>query len=298
VSPVEDLLCGAAAGGVARILCAPLDVIKIRFQVMNEMPSRYQYDSVLSAARSILANEGASGFWKGNIAALMMVVPYASLQFAAFYQLQQSGVAPIAEPHRSLVLGAASGVVATACTYPLDLLRTRFAAQTEPPVYSSLRHAVRTIYRDRGVPGFYAGLQPTLIEIVPYVAIQFATYESARARVLQRSSTGVATPAESLAIGALTGLVAKLATLPLDTAKKRMQVEGQFASASCHAPARQPYSGVYDVLARVYAREGWRGLFRGTVPSLLKAAPNSAVTFAVYEETRSAIARRRLSAGD
>lgn len=39
--PVVDAFSGAVAGGVARVAIAPLDVIKIRFQVWNrEAPSK------------------------------------------------------------------------------------------------------------------------------------------------------------------------------------------------------------------------------------------------------------------
>ena len=36
-------------------------------------------------------------------------------------------------------------------------------------------------------------------------------------------------------------------------------------------------------LASIYGREGIRGLYKGAVPSLIKAAPAAAITFSVYE---------------
>ena len=37
--------------------------------------------------------------------------------------------------------------------------------------------ATRSIYRSRGLGGFYAGLLPTLLRDVPEIAIQFTLYE-------------------------------------------------------------------------------------------------------------------------
>ena len=37
--------------------------------------------------------------------------------------------------------------------------------------------ATQTIYRSRGLGGFYAGLLPTLLRDVPEIAIQFTLYE-------------------------------------------------------------------------------------------------------------------------
>jgi solute carrier family 25 thiamine pyrophosphate transporter 19 len=33
----------------------------------------------------------------------------------------------------------------------------------------------------------------------------------------------------------------------------------------------------------ILAKEGWRGLYKGTLPSVVKAAPAAAITFAVYD---------------
>ena len=58
--------------------------------------------------------------------------------------------------------GAVGGAAGTAATYPLDLLRTRFAAQGNDRVYASLRRAVWEIRRDEGPRGFFRGLTPAL----------------------------------------------------------------------------------------------------------------------------------------
>ena len=43
------------------------------------------------------------------------------------------------------------------------------------------------------------------------------------------------------------------------------------------------YKGLGHAIRRILAEEGWRGLYKGTLPSLVKAAPNAAITFYVYE---------------
>lgn len=80
----------------------------------------------------------------------------------------------------SLVAGSFSGFCATISTYPLDLLRTRFAAQQEHKVYRSLWHAAKHIWSREGFGGFYVGMAPTLIGIVPLMAVQFGSYEAMR----------------------------------------------------------------------------------------------------------------------
>lgn len=276
----QDLLCGAVAGTTARLVVAPLDVLKIRFQIQSHTHGLYRYTTMMSALRNIVATEGPHALWKGNVPALLMVAPYASFQMATFYQLKQSQYISLPDPYASLVMGAMSASVATLCTYPLDLLRTRFAAQGEPKRYPTLRTALRAIYCQNGLRAFYAGLQPTLVEIIPFIAVHFALYESLKRRYMTAFNTQQLQPHESMAVGALSGTASKFMTLPLDNAKKLMQVEGQF-DLSPSSTSR--YRGVTHVLQNVWRRDGLRGWFRGTAPSLAKAAPNSAITFAVYE---------------
>lgn len=280
LTPLQDLFCGAVAGTVARLVVAPLDVLKIRFQIQSHTHGLYRYTTMTSALRTIVATEGPLALWKGNIPALLMVTPYVSLQMATFYQLKQSQYISLPDPYASLVLGAVSASVATLFTYPLDLLRTRFAAQSEPKRYPTIRHALRAMYHQNGLRAFYAGLQPTLIEIIPYIATHFALYESLKRKYMTAFNTQQLQPYESMGIGALSGTTSKFLTLPLDNAKKLMQVEGQF-DPSPSSTSR--YRGIAHVLRSIWKRDGLRGWFRGIAPSLVKAAPNSAITFATYE---------------
>lgn len=45
------------------------------------------------------------------------------------------------------------------------------------------------------------------------------------------------------------------------------------------------YRNMFDALRRILQREGWAGLYKGIVPSTVKAAPAGAVTFVAYEYT-------------
>ena len=64
--------------------------------------------------------------------------------------------------------------------YPLDLVRTRLAAQTSSNYYHGIAGTFATILRDEGVPGLYRGLGPTLIQVAPSLAINYCAYETLR----------------------------------------------------------------------------------------------------------------------
>ncbi len=127
----EDLIAGAASGVVSRFVVAPFDVIKIRFQLQDTTSGTPKYTSVLGAARRITLEEGVRALWKGNISATAMAVPYSAVTFLTNQQFKSmvssSNRTPM--PGISIITGSLSGMCATLVSYPLDLMRTRFAAQ-------------------------------------------------------------------------------------------------------------------------------------------------------------------------
>jgi len=337
---VRNALAGGVAGACQRMASAPLDVIKIRFEVQIEPTTashRAKYGrGVWHALRTIVREEGVAGLWRGNVPGLAMVVPYGAAQFLVYQSLKDVagregifgggfGGGAGGTFASEMVCGGTAGAVATLVTYPLDLLRTRLAAQGEPKAYRTMREAAWAVHRAAGVSGLYTGIRPSLVEIVPYMALNFAVYNLARDQFLERrrrqrcdvscvdplqegqsvsergagtgngtggrilsENDGVLAPVENLACGWVSGLVSKTAVHPLDVVKKRFQVAGMHRSESYGMPiAREVYrEGITSCMLHIVRTEGVRGIYKGLFPSLLKAAPSAAVTFTVYDRVR------------
>lgn len=81
--------------------------------------------------------------------------------------------------------------------------------------------------------------------------------------------------------GGLAGEALWLGSYPFDVVKSKMQTDG--------FGAEQRYKTMRDCFAQTYRGEGLRGFWRGIVPTLLRAMPVSAGTFAVVEMTMRAI---------
>lgn len=186
----------------------------------------------------------------------------------------------------SFVSGAVAGAAATTLTYPLDLLRTRFAAQGTDRIYVSLRSSVRDIARNEGFEGFFQGLGASVAQIVPYMGLFFSAYET-----LRPSLTSLSLPIGSgdAAAGMLAGIFAKTGVFPLDLIRKRLQVQGP--TRSRYAGGKVPLYGksVWATGQAILRREGWRGLYRGLGVSLVKSAPASAVSMWTYERALKAL---------
>ncbi|OVA14999.1 Mitochondrial carrier protein [Macleaya cordata] len=310
-----DATAGAIAGGISRTVTSPLDVIKIRFQVQLEPTSSWalarkelygssKYTGILQATKDIFREEGLRGFWRGNVPALLMVMPYTSIQFMVLHKFKTfaSGSSKSEDhirlsPYLSYLSGALAGCAATIGSYPFDLLRTILASQGEPKVYSTMRSAFVDIVRTRGFRGLYAGLSPTLVEIIPYAGLQFGTYDTFkrwtmgwnryRSSHLSADRTDDSLSSFQLFLcGLAAGTCAKAVCHPLDVVKKRFQIEGLPRHPKYGARVEpRSYNGMFDAIRRILVTEGWAGLYKGIVPSIIKAAPAGAVTFVAYEYT-------------
>lgn len=294
-SKMQVVAAGATAGLISRFIIAPLDVVKIRLQLQTHSlsdPLSHRdlgggpvYKGTLSTLRHILANEGITGLWKGNIPAELMYVCYSAIQFTAYrsttlFLHRCIGEGTIPHSAESFVCGASAGAAATTATYPLDLLRTRFAAQGNDRIYTSLRMAVMDIAHEEGPKGFFRGLAPGLAQIVPYMGLFFATYETLRQPLgkLELPFGG-----GEAAAGVTASVLAKTGVFPLDLVRKRIQVQGPRRARYVHKNIPEYAGGTTGALKTIIKTEGVRGLYRGLTVSLLKAAPASAVTVWTYE---------------
>ena len=80
------MVAGSLAGVVARMISAPLDVVKIRFQLQSSTIPRYH--SITDALRTISRDEGVVSLWKGNLCATYLWVVYGAVQFVVYDSLK------------------------------------------------------------------------------------------------------------------------------------------------------------------------------------------------------------------
>lgn len=181
----------------------------------------------------------------------------------------------------SFLSGAAAGACATTVTYPLDLLRTRFAAQGTEKIYSGLLGAMRDISKHEGGRGFFRGVTAANGQIIPYMGLFFSSYE-----MFHQLLGGRTLPFGSgdAVAGVLASVFSKTAVFPLDLVRKRLQVQGPTRAKYIHTNIPE-YRGVLRSLIQINRKEGYRGMYRGLTVSLMKSAPASAITMYVYERT-------------
>jgi len=305
----SHLVAGALTGGLTRFIVAPFDVVKIRFQVqgaqviaqqtsaailsqIKPVIGAYHYKGLANAVATILKNEGIKGFWRGNLIAEGYWICGLGVQFTVFefakatIQKEVLKGAPLT-PTWSFVAGAAAGLSVIMTCYPLDLLRTRFAAQSEPKVYPTIVSGVNAIWAREGWRGFYSGVCPAVVKYIPYIGIQFSAYNSIKTHFFQSSNNTV----HHLLGGAVAGMLGKFLVLPIDIVQKRLQVHGLnvhrnglVTDGTCPR--------MWPTFKNILFKEGFFAFFAGGAPSVLKTSISAALTFALYERIKLWLSRK------
>jgi len=271
---VEDIVNGFGSGVITRCVVAPLDVLKIRFQV-----DETKYKGIFPAVQDIWKVEGLKGYWKGNTAGILLYFPWASLYWPIYRAgKRQLGFSTDEKcpPWASCASAANAGCIATVLTYPLDLLRTRLAVQTDYQWYSGIADGLKETLRKEGLSGVYRGLGASLYCVIPLMSIQMTAHDFICPLLIQ---TGfISSISASFWSGFCSGIIAKGFIFPLDVAKKCMQVQG--GSFMNH---NDPHSSTLRCLETLLREEGVTRLWFGFKPALLKAGMTASMSIGIFD---------------
>ncbi|KAL3536446.1 hypothetical protein ACH5RR_004907 [Cinchona calisaya] len=288
IGTVPQLLAGGIAGAFSKTCTAPLARLTILFQVqgMHSDVAVLSKPCIWREGLRIVNEEGFRAFWKGNLVTIAHRLPYSSVNFYAYEHyksllksilaLNNHGGNASTDAFVHFIGGGLAGITAASATYPLDLVRTRLAAQRNAIYYRGIWHALSTICRDEGFFGLYKGLGATLLGVGPSIAISFSVYETLRS-YWHSERPDDSTVVVSLACGSLSGIASSTATFPLDLVRRRMQLEG------VGGRARVYNTGLFGTIGHIVRTEGLHGLYRGIMPEYYKVVPSVGIVFMTYE---------------
>ncbi|XP_030455212.1 probable mitochondrial adenine nucleotide transporter BTL3 [Syzygium oleosum] len=191
----ERFIAGAAAGITATVLCLPLDTIRTKLVARGGEA----LGGVSGAFRYMIHNEGFFSLYRGLVPSILSMAP-SSAVFYGVYDILKSAYLHSPEgrqriqnlseqgeelnaldqlelgPIRTLFYGAISGACAEAATYPFEVVRRRLQLQVQATRLSAVATCAQII-ENGGVPALYAGLIPSLLQVLPSAAISYFVYE-------------------------------------------------------------------------------------------------------------------------
>ncbi|KAI4335747.1 hypothetical protein L6164_014359 [Bauhinia variegata] len=268
---LRRLVSGAIAGAVSRTAVAPLETIRTHLMVGS------CGHSTTEVFQSIMETDGWKGLFRGNFVNVIRVAPSKAIELFAYDTVKKQlsprpGEQPKIPIPPSSIAGAVAGISSTLCTYPLELLKTRFTVQRG--VYKNFLDAFVRIVREEGPAELYRGLTPSLIGVIPYAATNYFAYDTLQKAYKKAFNKEEVGNIMTLLIGSAAGAISSSATFPLEVARKHMQAG---------ALNGRQYSNMLHALVSILEKEGLAGLYRGLGPSCLKLVPAAGISFMCYE---------------
>uniref|UniRef100_A0A7S0I1S3 ADP,ATP carrier protein n=1 Tax=Hanusia phi TaxID=3032 RepID=A0A7S0I1S3_9CRYP len=285
------MIAGGIAGATAKTCVAPLERVKLLAQAGECR------NGIVSAFQCVIEKEGFRGLWRGNTVNVLRMVPNKGVlhatndlykEVAASIAANVPAVAAAGMGMQHFLSGSLAGMTSVAATYPLDLIRTRMAGRlmTEGAIKTGVagntwwQTAVGVVEKE-GLLGLYRGVSPTLIGAFPYEGIKFYSYAKFK-EILPKDEDGKQNVGWKLVAGASAATVAHIVTYPMDTIRRRMQLQGA-------AGAQAIYKNALDCAVQMVKREGVRSLYRGLTATCIRGVPNTGIQFAVYEGLKSVL---------
>ncbi|XP_010249330.1 PREDICTED: calcium-binding mitochondrial carrier protein SCaMC-1-like [Nelumbo nucifera] len=176
------LVAGGIAGAVAQTAIYPMDLVKTRLQTYacegGKVPK------LRALTKDIWIQEGPRAFYRGVVPSLLGIIPYAGIDLAAYetlkdmsrtYVLHDNEPGPLVQ----LGCGTISGALGATCVYPLQVIRTRMQAQRyATAAYKGMSDVFWRTFKHEGFRGFYKGIFPNLLKVVPSASITYLVYET------------------------------------------------------------------------------------------------------------------------
>lgn len=197
LNPVDYFLASGTAGLLTTGVTNPIWVLKTRM-LSSDRGSQGAYTSTWAGAKDIVRKEGWRGFYKG-LAASCLGVTHGAVQFAVYDPLKRLWQSHISSTKISknrtdeampeekigtsatLAISGMSKIIAGSATYPYQVLRARLQSyNSEERFGRGIRGVVSKVWREEGFRGFYRGLGPNVVRVLPATWATFLIYENVR----------------------------------------------------------------------------------------------------------------------
>ncbi|XP_041369153.1 calcium-binding mitochondrial carrier protein SCaMC-2-like isoform X1 [Gigantopelta aegis] len=275
----RHLVAGGAAGAVSRTATAPLDRLKILFQVHSTSRKNL---TIVSGFRNMLREGGVKSLWRGNFINVIKIAPESALKFMAYEQIKgliRQGEDREVKVWERLISGSAAGAIAQTTIYPMEVLKTRLALR-KTGQYNGIFDCSAKIFQQEGMKAFYKGYIPNLIGIIPYAGIDLAVYETLKKSYSAKYKNQDPGVFVLLACGTISSTCGQLTTYPLALVRTKLQAQ---------ATTTGPSDSMTSLFRHILKTEGPRGLYRGLAPNFLKVAPAVSISYVVYERARKTL---------
>jgi len=280
----SDLVIGGTIGAISKTVMAPVERIKLLLQTMDSNSDVVsgkvkRYDGIVDCFRRVNSEQGPLAFWRGNMVNCLRYAPQqgSALAFNDFLNnafpkydsntqfWQGFGV--------KLASGGLAGAVANTICYPFDFARTRLASDLGKGggQFKGIWDCIATTVRQQGIRGLYTGWSVTVMGAFVYRAGQLGCFKQIQDMNPYAADKGTLGALSSFAAVTAARTVVMPFNYPFDTVRRRMMLQSEKPVAD------RLYKGSLDCFGKVFAKEGFAGMYKGMIPELFRGVGGSLV---------------------
>ena len=272
------LVLSAASAATAETATYPLDFLKTRLQIdQGRSPL-----GILPTAARIIRQEGPLTIYAGLPAAVLRHIPYTSIRTSTFENLRNWAQTRHGQTEPSdvplfwlLGFGMLSGGLGQAAAVPADLIKVRLQGNTRQ--YNGIIDAFGKIVRQEGILGLWRGGLPAIQRAALVNLGELTTYDTAKRQIVKSRITGGDNLGAHVLSSMCSGIVSAAVSTPADVVKTRLMSQD---------PNSPHFRGMLDCFRKTAAAEGFRGLYKGFLPTWARLGPWQLTFWVTFEQLR------------
>lgn len=172
-SLIAHFCAGSAAGLSQSVICSPMELVKSRMQIQNNVVGAIKHSSPFACLKHEWKHEGRRGVFKGLGITVARDVPGFASYFVSFELMMKQTSNPSA--FYTLMAGGFAGTLSWLISFPIDVVKSRLQVDgmDGKSKYTSAVDCMKKSYQAEGLSFLTRGLSSTLIRAFPMNAVCF-----------------------------------------------------------------------------------------------------------------------------
>ncbi|OXU25838.1 hypothetical protein TSAR_010544 [Trichomalopsis sarcophagae] len=269
---------GGSAGFVEVCIMHPMDLVKTRLQlqVKTKQSDPTYYTGIWDCLKKMYRTEGFFAYWKGIVPPILVETPKRAVKFFTFEQYKQFFLfgASAPTPLTFSCAGLCAGFTESLLVNPFEVVKVKLQSNRKhmkesPSTFAITKEIIQK--QGLGLNGLNKGLTATLMRNGIFNGFYFGFYHSVKTYIPPNKDP-IKEFLTKVGIGFFSGSVASCLNIPFDVAKSRIQ-----------GPEGHKYKGTLKTIGIVYKAEGFKALYKGLLPKVIRLGPGGAIMLVVYD---------------
>jgi solute carrier family 25 (adenine nucleotide translocator) protein 4/5/6/31 len=290
-----DFLLGGVSAAISKTATAPIERVKLLLQTQDAnkaiIESGKKYTGIADCFTRVAREEGLKALWRGNFVNVLRYFPTQALNFAFKDKYKQlfGGHDPDKNFWKffagNVAAGGAAGATSLCFVYPLDMARTRLAADIGKSggerQFNGLGDCLSKLYKADGFRGLYRGFGISVAGIIPYRAAYFGLFDTGKRKLTWVQNSLIIKFIFAQFCTTSSGLL----SYPFDTVRRRMMMD------SGRSATEKMYRSTPDCFKQILSKEGPKAFFKGALSNIFRGVGASLV-LVLYDEMKKMVTKR------